>query len=85
MCIRDSDQVPKIFGEDLAFEIRALFCDPFGPNLRNELAHGLVEYNKAQSFYSIYAWWLLLRIIFNTYWNAYQQTVNQDEQNAENI
>ena len=83
--LMDNDQVPKIFGEDLAFEIRALFCDPFGPNLRNELAHGLVEYNKAQSFYSIYAWWLLLRIIFNTYWNAYQQTVNQDEQNAENI
>ena len=36
-------QTEEIFGEDLSFEIKALFCDPFGPNLRNELAHGLLD------------------------------------------
>ena len=60
----------QIFGEDLSFEIKALFCSPFGPNIRNELAHGLLDYEGSQSAYSIYAWWVGLRIIFNTYWNS---------------
>ncbi len=75
--LMDNDQVHKIFGEDIAFEIRALFCDPFGPNLRNEIAHGLVDFNKARSYYAIYAWWLLLKMVFNTRWCAYRQTSNQ--------
>ncbi len=68
--LMELSEIENIFGDDLSFEIRALFCDPFGPNLRNELAHGLVNYEEAQSTYSIYAWWLGLRIIFNTFWNA---------------
>ena len=60
----------QIFGEDLSFEIKALFCDPFGPNLRNELAHGLLDNEACQSIYSIYAWWFGLRIAFNMFWNA---------------
>jgi len=75
--LMEHEQVETIFGEDLAFEIRALFCDPFGPNLRNELAHGLVGFEQAQSTYSIYAWWLLLRVVFNTFWNARQRTIEQ--------
>ncbi|OOZ40859.1 hypothetical protein BOW53_05860 [Solemya pervernicosa gill symbiont] len=66
-------QANEIFGEDLAFEIRALFCDPFGPNLRNELAHGLIDLEEAQSVPSIYAWWLLLKITFNTFWQTKQR------------
>jgi hypothetical protein len=30
-------EIETIFRKDLSFEIKALFCDPFGPNLRNEL------------------------------------------------
>jgi hypothetical protein len=30
-------EVTQIFGEDLSFELKALFCDAFGANLRNEL------------------------------------------------
>lgn len=63
-------EAPKVFGEDLAFEIRSLFCDAFGPNLRNELAHGLIEDEACQSVYAIYAWWLGLRLVFNAYWTA---------------
>jgi len=68
--LMENDAVKAIFGEDIAFEIKALFCDPFGPNLRNELAHGLIGVDQAQSTYSIYAWWLMLKIVFNTFWNA---------------
>lgn len=63
-------EVTQIFGEDLAFELKALFCDAFGPNLRNELAHGLLTDEECQSTHAIYAWWLGVKIVFNTFWNA---------------
>ena len=64
----------KVFGEDLSFELKALFCDAFGPNLRNELAHGLLDEDACSSVYSIYAWWLGLRLVFNTFWNSMRAT-----------
>jgi hypothetical protein len=63
-------EAEKVFGEDLSFELKALLCDSFGPNLRNELAHGLLDDDACQSVYAIYAWWFGLRLVFNTYWNA---------------
>lgn len=66
----DLPEVEQIFGEDLTFELKALFCDAFGPNLRNELAHGLLSDGDCQTAHAVYAWWLLLRITFNTFWNA---------------
>lgn len=68
--LMDLPEVEKVFGADLSFEFRALFCDPFGPNLRNELAHGLLDEGASQSIYAIYAWWFTLRLVFNTWWNA---------------
>ncbi|MFC1888650.1 DUF4209 domain-containing protein [Thermodesulfobacteriota bacterium] len=70
--LMEHEEANEIFGRNLAFEIKALLCDPIGPNLRNELAHGLIDYNESQSIYSIYAWWIGLRIVFNTYWKAKQ-------------
>lgn len=67
--------VEEIFGEDFAFEIRALFCDPFGPNLRNELAHGLISHEDCQSVHVVYAWWLILRVVFNTFWSAQNRRI----------
>ena len=59
-----------VFGKDLAFELNSLFCDAFGPNLRNELAHGLLAEDQYNSPFSIYAWWFALRLTFNTWWNS---------------
>jgi hypothetical protein len=63
-------EVTQIFREDLSFELKALFCDAFGPNLRNELAHGLLDHEACHSTYAIYAWWLGLKLVFNTFWNT---------------
>lgn len=63
-------EVEKVLGPDLTFEIRALFCNAFGSNLRNAVAHGLITYEGCQSIAPIYAWWFCLRLVFNTYWNA---------------
>lgn len=72
-------QVTQIFGEDLTFELKALFCDAFGPNLRNELAHGLLSEEECQSTYAIYAWWFGLKIVFNTFWNVARKIQKQSE------
>ncbi|WP_269085055.1 DUF4209 domain-containing protein [Rathayibacter tanaceti] len=34
-------EVDRVFGDDLAFLIRALFYSPVGPNISNDFAHGL--------------------------------------------
>lgn len=71
--LMDLPESTKVFDKDLRFEIKALFCDPFGPNLRNELAHGLLDDATCQSVYAVYAWWFGLRVVVNTFWNARTQ------------
>ncbi len=63
-------QMTQCFGDDLAFELSALFCDPLGPNLRNNVAHGLLDFDACRSVPSIYAWWLSFRLMFRAYWRA---------------
>ncbi len=74
-------EADELFGDDLAFELRALFCDPFGPNLRNELAHGLLDDTACRAEASVYAWWVGLRLVFNAWWNT--REANEDEEQAE--
>lgn len=60
----------EIFGEDLAFELKVLLCTRIGPNLRNDLAHGLLPPEICESFYAVYVWWLGFSIIFNAFLSA---------------
>ena len=78
--LMDLPRTAEIFGDDVAFEIKALFCDALGPNLRNQLAHGLLGYDACESVYSIYAWWFGLKLVFDTFWNS-QRTENEDAEN----
>ncbi|MGI2325430.1 MULTISPECIES: DUF4209 domain-containing protein [unclassified Methylococcus] len=71
----------QVFGKDLTFELKSLFCDAFGPNLRNELAHGLLDEDGCNSPFAIYAWWLALQLIFNTWWNSANPAAGQQEVN----
>lgn len=68
--LMDLPEAEQVFGKDLSFELKSLLCDAFGPNLRNELAHGLLDEDGCHTAYAIYAWWLALRLTFNTWWNA---------------
>ena len=68
--LMENERVVDIFGEDLAFELRALLCGPIGPNLRNEVAHGLIGDSVFSSAASVYLWWLTLKLVFMPYWNA---------------
>ena len=79
--LMEMPEVENILGPNLTFEIKALFCSPFGPNLRNEVAHGLLSLDDCRSIGSVYAWWLGMRLVFNTYWNAaHQANVSQSSQ-----
>lgn len=61
--LMDREDIADILGPDVAFEIRALFCSPVGPNLRNAYAHGLVGDSARGSSTAIYAWWLVWKLI----------------------
>lgn len=49
------------FGEDGVFELQDLFTEQLGTNLRNEVAHGLLDDSGLFGTDVLYAWWLLLR------------------------
>ena len=70
----ESEKVDEIFGADLAYELRVLYLDAAGPNLRNEVAHGLLSDGTAEGAESLYTWWLALRIVFLQFWNRSHDT-----------
>jgi hypothetical protein len=64
----DVDGVEAIFGADIVFEMKALFCSPFGPNLRNTFAHGLMDDDDFYSADTVYAWWFMLKWVAMVHW-----------------
>lgn len=63
-------EATEIFGEDLTLEIKSVFSDALGFNLRNEVAHGLLNDNASSSIPSTYAWWMILRLIIHSLMNG---------------
>jgi hypothetical protein len=55
--------MPEIFGEDMAFDLRALLIEVFGCNLRNDFAHGLIPEGAFYTPATQYLWWLILRLL----------------------
>jgi len=62
----DIPEIEGIIGKDLYFEFQALLTDPSGPNLRNNMAHGLLDDEHSTSAYAVYLWWFCLRLVVNT-------------------
>jgi hypothetical protein len=61
--LTERPEMVTVFGEDLAFAIRAMMCVEPGPNLRNVVAHGMADSELCQGPYARYTWWLILRVI----------------------
>lgn len=61
----DRPEAKKIFVEDLLFEIKTLMASPLGPNLRNVIAHGLMDEDAAESPHAVYLWWRMLRMMLD--------------------
>ena len=60
----DMDEAERVFGRDLIFDIRGLLVEKFGSNLRNELAHGLLDTDDFRGPDAEYLWWCALRLMF---------------------
>ena len=63
----EASEIVEIFGEDIAFELKALFSETQGPNLRNNIAHGLLDDRNFRSADVVYAWWVIFAWIFRGY------------------
>ena len=61
----DKPEAKDILGNDWWFELQAVFSSSLGPNLRNEVGHGLLDDEKSNSIYSVYAWWMIFRWIIH--------------------
>ncbi len=56
-------EAQKYLGENFSFAIASLFCDDRGTNIRNEVAHGLIDSTVGNQAPYVYAWWLIFRLI----------------------
>lgn len=63
--LMDLPKAAQIFGEDLVFEMKSVFTDTKGFNLRNEVAHGLLDDKSSSTFSTVYAWWMILRLVIH--------------------
>ncbi len=59
-------ETEEIFGKNLTFALKGIFTEVLGYNLRNNVAHGLINDEESLSAGSIYAWWIVLRLVFRT-------------------
>lgn len=50
--------------ENVLLELRTLLTDNRGPNLRHQLAHGLLDDDAFMSVEVVYVWWLVLALCF---------------------
>jgi len=73
----------QVLGPDLTLELRALLCEQLGPNLRNDVAHGLLNDPKSWSVGAVYAWWLCLRLVVLPYYDMLMRTQAQSASEAE--
>lgn len=60
-------QMTEVFKDDLTFTIRAIMCEQEGPNLRNAVAHGMADSALCNSMHGVYAWWLVLRLVVESF------------------
>ncbi len=59
----DMTETEDIFGAGMVMEMRAMLVVQGGPNLRNDIAHGLLDDNSAWSYSTLYMWWFCLRLV----------------------
>lgn len=62
----DKAQAREILGDDLWFELQAVFTSSLSSNLRNMAGHGLLDDESSNSYFSVYAWWLILKLVIQS-------------------
>ncbi|MHB8128946.1 MAG: DUF4209 domain-containing protein [Mobilitalea sp.] len=62
--ILDLENISDCLDEDLQFNLKAIFCSKYSLNMRNELAHGIIDDNEFYSFTAVYTWWFIYKLCF---------------------
>jgi hypothetical protein len=75
---RNYPEITSIFDEDTLFDLQGLLVEHSGSNLRNLMAHGLINDNSFLSPLMSYLWWLTLRLCCLPILN-YQQKIEQSD------
>jgi hypothetical protein len=65
------EQMEKIFGPDVLFDLRGILIERCGNNLRNEMAHGLMHEGAFYRWSSVYLWWLVIHLC----WTGIRATI----------
>ncbi len=63
----DDPFADQAIGAPWVFELKTLLTEQGGPNLRNDIAHGLVDDRALNSAAAIYAWLLALKIVMQAF------------------
>ena len=74
------DYARRVFGENLLFDMRGLLIERFGANLRNQMAHGLLDIDVIVGPQSIYFWWLTLHMVVRPLLPQYEEAPAAAEQ-----
>lgn len=59
----DMTETEDIFGAGMVMEMKGMLIVQGGPNLRNDIAHGILDDNSAWSYSALYMWWFCLRLV----------------------
>lgn len=71
-----------IFGEDTLFAMRSLLIEELGCNLRNRIAHGLMDDDEFFGESVEYVWWLMLRLCCEV---KYKQIEDRRQQSSQSV
>lgn len=69
-------------GAGMVMEFKALLIDQSGPNLRNEIAHGLFNDVDTLTYVSVYVWWSCLRLVVWPWWTMSRNSLRQTDDEA---
>ncbi|MBD2764457.1 DUF4209 domain-containing protein [Kocuria sp. cx-455] len=76
----DMTETENLLGAGVVMEMKAMLVVQGGPNLRNDVAHGLLNDNSAWSYSTLYMWWFCLRLVT---WPVIQMIDRTRTQSAE--
>ncbi|MEH2118725.1 DUF4209 domain-containing protein [Nostoc sp.] len=75
---RNYPQINSIFDEDTLFDLQGLLIERSGSNLRNRMAHGLINDDGFSSPIMSYLWWVTLRLYYLPILEYQQQVKNSN-------
>jgi hypothetical protein len=67
------EQLEQTLGPDIVKELKVLFSDQHGPDIRNGISHGLYSHDHFFTYPAIYAWWFILVLCILPVHRRFQQ------------